>query len=130
MFSKCLFCHADLGRNDQLETFPVGKRIAFDAAKGRLWVVCRSCTRWNLSPLEERWEAIERSQILIERLKAVAQSDRIALFRHPSGLDLVRIGDATWRETAYWRYAKKLTRRRTQSQISDNTTRIAAQVLP
>ena len=34
---------------------PVGRRLAFDPAKGRLWVVCRSCERWNLTPLEERW---------------------------------------------------------------------------
>jgi hypothetical protein len=130
MFTKCLFCHADLGRNDQLETFPVGKRIAFDAAKGRLWVVCRSCTRWNLTPLEERWEAIERAQILIERLKAVAQSDRIALYRHPSGLELVRIGGANWRETAYWRYAKKLTQRRTQTDTTRRTANLALQIVP
>src|SRR6185437_157840 len=59
MYSTCLFCNKTLGANETFETFPVGKRIAFDAAKGRLWVVCPHCERWNLSPLEERWEAIE-----------------------------------------------------------------------
>jgi hypothetical protein len=58
MYATCLFCNKSLGKNETLETFPVGKRLAFDAAKGRLWVVCPSCERWNLSPLEERWEAI------------------------------------------------------------------------
>lgn len=30
----------------------MGRRLAYDAAKGRLWVVCKKCERWNLSPLE------------------------------------------------------------------------------
>ncbi len=47
-----------------IEHFPVGRRLAFDAAKGRLWVVCHHCGRWNLSPLEERWEAIEECERL------------------------------------------------------------------
>ena len=62
MYSTCLFCRHPLGANGVLEHFPVGRRIAFDAAKGRLWVVCRHCTRWNLTPLEERWEAIEEAE--------------------------------------------------------------------
>lgn len=40
MYSKCLFCHSDLGANEVIERFPVGGRLAFDEAKGRLWVVC------------------------------------------------------------------------------------------
>lgn len=63
MYSTCIFCHASLGANESLEHFPVGRRIAFDAAKGRLWVVCAVCRQWNLSPLDERWEAIEVAAI-------------------------------------------------------------------
>ncbi len=37
MYSACLFCSEDLGRNEVLPTFPVGSRLAFDAAQGRLW---------------------------------------------------------------------------------------------
>jgi len=59
MYATCLFCHSGLGKNEVVEEFPVGRRLAFDAANGRLWVVCGACGRWNLSPLEERWEAIE-----------------------------------------------------------------------
>src|SRR5262245_21477235 len=62
MYSTCLFCNSELGRNEALEVFPVGRRLAFDARKGRLWVVCRKCERWNLTPLEERWEAIEQAE--------------------------------------------------------------------
>ena len=52
MHATCLFCDAPFGANEALETLPVGRRIAFDPAKGRLWVVCRRCERWNLTPLE------------------------------------------------------------------------------
>ena len=62
MFTTCIHCNQDLGRNDAFEVFPVGTRLAFDAAKGRLWVICRRCDRWNLSPLDERWEAIEDAE--------------------------------------------------------------------
>jgi len=130
MFSTCIFCQSNLGRNDQLETFPVGRRIAFDAAKGRLWVICGACKRWNLSPLEERWEAIERSQILIERLHPVAESDRIALYHHPSGLDLVRLGGATWRETALWRYGARMSRRKSVAEIKTVGRVVVTQVVP
>jgi len=39
MLASCLFCAAKLGVNDQLPTFPVGRRLAFDAKQGRLWVI-------------------------------------------------------------------------------------------
>ena len=62
MYGTCLFCHARLGANQAIEKFPVGRRLAFDAARGRLWVVCAGCGRWNLSPWDERWEAIEQCE--------------------------------------------------------------------
>jgi hypothetical protein len=61
MYSTCIFCNKPLGANESLEAFPVGERLAFDPARGRLWVVCRACERWNLTPLDERWEAIEQA---------------------------------------------------------------------
>ena len=59
MYATCLFCNTALGTNESIEHFPVGRRPAFDSATGRLWVVCRKCERWNLSPLETRSEAID-----------------------------------------------------------------------
>lgn len=64
MFSTCIFCNRPLGTNEMVETFPVGRRLAFDGSKGRLWVVCRRCERWNLTPMDERWEAIEECERL------------------------------------------------------------------
>jgi hypothetical protein len=39
MFTTCLFCHASLGSNASMLTFPIGRRVAFDEERGRLWVV-------------------------------------------------------------------------------------------
>lgn len=55
MYATCVYCHGALGANEVVEHFPVGRKLAFDAARGRLWAVCPRCTRWNLSALEERW---------------------------------------------------------------------------
>src|SRR6476660_8959903 len=64
VYTSCLFCHSDLGANHHLSTCPVGRRLAYDPKKGRLWVICTSCGRWNLTPLEERWEAIDECERL------------------------------------------------------------------
>ncbi|MEO7967003.1 MAG: hypothetical protein ABIT38_24150, partial [Gemmatimonadaceae bacterium] len=62
MYSTCTFCYASLGTNEELEQFPVARRIAFDPTKGCLWAICPSCGGWNLAPLEERWEAVEECE--------------------------------------------------------------------
>ena len=111
MYSTCLFCHAALGANEAVEHFPVGRRLAFDAAKGRLWVVCRRCERWNLSPLEERWEAIEESERLFRGQRLRAQTDNVGLARLAEGLELVRIGAPLRPEFAAWRYGDQFGRR-------------------
>ena len=81
MYATCLFCNRPLGSNESIEHFPVGKRLAFDSAKGRLWVVCPSCERWNLTPLEERWEAIEEAERLYHGTRLRAATDQIGLAR-------------------------------------------------
>lgn len=112
MYSTCLFCSADLGRNEALEHFPVGRRLAYDGAKGRLWVVCRRCERWNLTPLEERWEAIEESERLYSATRLRVSTDNIGLARLREGLELVRIGQPLRPELAAWRYGDQFGRRR------------------
>ncbi len=110
MYTTCLFCDADLGSNAVLPTFPVGRRLAFDAGRGRLWVICPSCTRWNLSPLEERWEAIEECERRFSRTHLRYSTDNIGLAYLPDGLALVRIGPALKPEIAAWRYGRLLGR--------------------
>ena len=111
MYSTCLFCNENLGRNEVIEHFPVGRRLAFDAAKGRLWVVCRKCERWNLTPLEERWEAIEACEREFRATKLRVSTDEIGLARLKEGLELVRIGAPQRPEMAAWRYGDQFGRR-------------------
>jgi hypothetical protein len=112
MYATCLFCNGDLGRNEVIEAFPVGRRLAFDANKGRLWVVCRRCERWNLTPLEERWEAIEACERAFAGTKLRVSTDEIGLARLKEGLELVRIGAPQRPEMAAWRYGDQFGRRR------------------
>jgi hypothetical protein len=112
MYSTCLFCNVGLGRNEALEAFPIGRRLAFDARQGRLWVVCRSCERWNLTPLEERWEAIEQAERLFRAAKQRVCTENIGLTRLPSRTELVRIGEPLRPEYAAWRYGDQFGKRR------------------
>ena len=111
MYSTCLHCHSSLGSNQSIEAFPVGKRLAFDAAKGRLWVVCPSCGRWNLTPLEERWEAVEDCERQFRDARKKVSRGEIGLAHLGSGLQLVRIGAPATREMAAWRYGRELRKR-------------------
>lgn len=112
MFSTCIFCNRPLGANAVIEQFPVGRRLAFDASRGRLWVVCRKCERWNLSPLEERWEAVEMCERLFRETRLRVSTENIGLAKHAEGLELVRIGQPMRPEFAAWRYGDQFGRRR------------------
>jgi hypothetical protein len=111
MYTTCLFCNASLGMNEVIEPFPVGRRIAFDPEKGRLWVICPHCARWNLSPLEERWEAIEECERRFRATHLRYSTDNIGLAQLREGLELVRIGRALRPEVAAWRYGDVIQRR-------------------
>lgn len=108
MYRTCLYCKRDLGTNEVLETLPVGRRVAFDAARGRLWVVCPHCTRWNLTPLADRWEAVESCERLYRGTRLRLGTDEISLAHLPSGLELVRVGTPLRPELAAWRFAGHL----------------------
>ncbi len=112
MFTTCIFCHGTLGANETIEHFPVGQRLAFDGERGRLWVVCRKCLQWNLTPVEERWEAIEECERLFRDTRLRVSTDQVGLARLPSGLELVRIGQPQRPEFAAWRYGDQFGRRR------------------
>lgn len=118
MFSTCLFCHGHLGRNSIVEHFPVGARLAFDSGRGRLWAICPSCRRWNLSPLDDRWEAIEECERLYRSTRARVSTDNIGLAPLRGGLDLVRIGKPLRPEFAAWRYGGQLRWRHTKAGIA------------
>lgn len=138
MFKTCIFCNRNLGGNEVIENFPVGRRLAFDQEKGRLWVICEHCRRWNLSPLEERWEAIEECERQYHDTPRSFSTDNIGLAQLSEGLHLVRIGEPKRREFAAWRYGRQFWRRRVRSTISTvvqaalafGTTIAGANVLP
>ncbi len=112
MYRTCLFCNDDLRANDTIEQFPVGRRLAFDSARGRLWVVCTNCERWNLTPLETRWEAIDTCERLFQAERKRVTTDHIGLARLDEGLELVRIGKPLDEEFAAWRYGDQFGKRR------------------
>jgi hypothetical protein len=112
VYSACLFCRQDLGHNALIVAFPVGRRLAFDAQRGRLWVVCLHCERWNLTPLEERWEAIEQCERSFRGTRLRVSTDNIGLARIGEGVELVRIGNPLRPEFAAWRYGDQFGRRR------------------
>ncbi len=111
MYSTCLYCHEHLGRNDRIEAFPVGRRLAFDAARGRLWVICRHCDNWNLTPVEQRWEAVEECERAYRATPIRVSTDNIGLATISHHLDLVRVGKPLRPEFAAWRYGTRMRRR-------------------
>lgn len=117
MYSTCIFCNSRLGTNEVVEEFPVGRRVAFDPEKGRLWALCPSCRQWNLSPLETRWEALESLERLYRETPKRYSTEQIGLAKHDEGLEVVRIGRPTRPEYAAWRYGGELLRRRRKSLV-------------
>lgn len=130
MYSTCIFCHATLGANEAIESFPVGRRLAFDAAKGRLWAVCRKCERWNLTPIQERWEAIEECERAFRDTKLRVSANEIGLARLSDGLELVRIGKPLRPEFAAWRYGDQFGRRRRKNLILTGAAMAGAVAIP
>lgn len=108
MYKTCLFCHDDLGTNEVVESLAIGRRVAFDPAKGRLWVVCAGCGRWNLTPFDERWEALDECERLFRATRLRFATDNIGLAQPVWGFELVRIGKALQPEVAAWRYGSKI----------------------
>jgi len=118
MFKTCIFCNRNLGANESVENFPVGKRLAFDQERGRLWVICDHCRRWNLSPLHQRWEAIEECERQFYDSSKSFSTDNIGLAELDEGLQLVRVGRPKRREFAAWRYGSQFLQRRIKSALS------------
>lgn len=95
-----------------IEHQSVGRRLAYDAAQGRLWVICTLCARWNLVPFGQRLEAIDDCERHFRGARARFSTGHIGLARINDHLELVRIGLALRPEFAAWRYGRVLRRRR------------------
>ncbi|MFW5947256.1 MAG: hypothetical protein ACOCUW_02080 [Gemmatimonadota bacterium] len=95
----CLFCEADLG---------AGTRPAYDPWLGRLWRVCPHCRRWNVVPLEDRWERLEAlERVARDRGRTVLRTEHLDLVATGDG-QLIRVGRAPRPELAGSRYGDVL----------------------
>jgi hypothetical protein len=70
------------------------------------------CARWNLAPIEERWEPVETAEKLFRDARLRVQSENVGIAQLPGGTRLVRVGSAVPGELAAWRYGTQLLRRR------------------
>jgi len=107
MYRTCAFCNSKLDGDGGPSGLGVGKRLAFDEWKGRLWVICPRCSRWNLTPLDERLERIEALARVAREGRVAAATEQVALIRW-HGYDFVRVGKPPRLEFATWRYGERL----------------------
>ncbi len=96
----CLFCDHDLS--------DTRVRPAFDPWLGRLWRVCPECRRWNVVPLEDRWEAMEAFERTTRAAgRSLLRTEHLDLVE-VGGRQLIRVGRAPRPELAGWRYTDVL----------------------
>ncbi|MDX1673485.1 MAG: hypothetical protein R3314_01690 [Longimicrobiales bacterium] len=95
----CLFCDRELGP---------GTRPAYDPWLGRLWRVCPHCQRWNVVPLEDRWERLEAlERATRDSGRTVLRTEHLDLVE-AGGRQVLRVGRAPRPELAGWRYGDVL----------------------
>jgi len=111
MYKTCAFCNGGFDGDGGPSGLGVGRRLAFDEWKGRLWVVCPRCGRWNLSPLDDRLERIEGVARAAAAGRLLASTAQVSLIRWER-YDFVRVGKPPRLELAEWRYGERLKARR------------------
>jgi hypothetical protein len=107
MYRTCAFCNAPLDGDGGPSGLRVGRRLAYDEWKGRLWVICSKCSRWNLTPLDDRLERIEAVARAAREGRVAAATDEVALIRWQHYV-FVRVGKPPRVELATWRYGERL----------------------
>src|SRR5688572_19780884 len=104
LYSSCLFCAHDFPPSPLFGRVPPGLQLAYDPSCNRLRSIFGRCRRWNLLPIEERYDAIDLLEHTVAgRALLLAHSDNVALYSHEE-LQIVRIGPARLPERATWRY--------------------------
>ncbi len=111
MYKTCAFCNGGFDGDGGPSGLGVGRRLAFDEWKERLWVVCPKCGRWNLTPLDDRLERIEGVARAAAAGRLLASTEQVALIRWER-YDFVRVGKPPRLELAEWRYGERLKARR------------------
>jgi hypothetical protein len=107
MYKTCAFCNGGFDGDGGPSGLGVGRRLAFDEWKGRLWVVCPKCGRWNLTPLDDRLDRIESVARAASAGRLLASTQQVALIRWER-YDFVRVGKPPRLEIAEWRYGERL----------------------
>jgi len=107
MYKTCAFCNGTLDGDGGPSGLTVGKRLAFDEWRGRLWVICPKCSRWNLAPLDDRLDRIDALARAAREGRIAAATEQVALIRW-RGYDFVRVGKPPRIEFATWRYGERL----------------------
>src|SRR2546427_12644339 len=102
MFSSCGFCNAAFDGDGGPSGLGVGRRIAFDEWKGRLWVVCPRCSRWNLTPFDDRLERIEGGARAAGQGRIAASPQQVRVIPG-EGYDFRRVGKTPRGEMGNWR---------------------------
>jgi|GEM_PF-2623654 len=111
MYRTCAFCNGAFDGDGGPSGLGVGRRLAFDEWRGRLWVICGRCGRWNLTPFDDRLDRIERVAQAASRGRVAAATEQVALIRWEQ-YDFVRVGKPPRIEYATWRYGERLKARR------------------
>jgi hypothetical protein len=107
MYTTCAFCAGTLGGDGGSSDLAVGRRFAFDAYRGRAWVICQRCGRWNLTPFDNREDIIGRLEKMAAAGRVAATTDQVALIR-AGAYDVVRVGKPPRIEYATWRYGERV----------------------
>jgi hypothetical protein len=107
MFHTCAFCSGALGGDGGASGLAVGRRFAFDGWKSRAWVICQRCGRWNLTPLDDRLDAVAALEHMAAAGRVAATTSQVALVRS-GAYDVVRVGQPPRVEMAGWRYGERL----------------------
>lgn len=104
---NCAFCDSRMAPGPPWAP-GVGHRLAYDPSKGRLWTVCPSCGRWNITPLEDRWETLEACEEAVGKAgREVLRTRHLSLVRVEEG-ELIRVVDPPRPEFVDWRYGPAL----------------------
>jgi hypothetical protein len=107
MYKTCAFCSAPFDGDGGPSGLAVGRRFALDEWKGRLWVVCPRCSRWNLTPFDDRLEQIDTLARAAREGRILAATGQVTLIRW-GRYDLVQLGKPPRVELATWRYGERL----------------------
>jgi hypothetical protein len=108
LIHRCLFCHTPFSEGWRFGGLPPAWRIAFDPGRERIWVVCDSCYRWNLWPPEEQGGALAAlDRVARSRGEILVRTENITLMV-VGEMVLIRVGNATLQERAWWRYGREV----------------------